>query len=96
MTNPSKASILTNRRINLVKLGVSLGLEFDETTQIPYLFNSGTVVFDGCNGQRILVKCTWPHKKIHQVLGKGLINMGRRLQKMDIHKALSITSEYED
>lgn len=83
------------RRDEIVELGTKLGLKFDLKTNYVDAFAKGRVVFDGCNGQRFLVEADWDDDKVIETLGKSLILYGRRLQKMEIHKALSITSDYE-
>ncbi len=77
----------------IVELGTKLGLPFNEKDNFPDMLNKNIVVFNGCNGQRFLIDGGWNDDEIFEELGKSLILMGRRLQKMDIHNALSITGD---
>jgi hypothetical protein len=77
----------------IVTLGTKLGLPFNEKSNFPDALAKGRVVFDGCNGQRFLFESYWSDDVILEEMGKSLILMGRRLQKMDIHNALSITGD---
>jgi hypothetical protein len=77
----------------IIKLGTSLGLPFNEKTNFPDFLAKNWVVFDGSNGQRFMIQGEWSDKKIYSELGKALILYGRRLQKMDINNALSITGD---
>jgi hypothetical protein len=77
----------------VIKLGTQLGLPFNEKTNFPDALAKGRVVFDGCNGQRFLIESSWEDEEIIETLGKSLIIYGRRLQKMDINRALNINSD---
>lgn len=81
-------------RDEIVELGTKLGLKFDLKTNYADAFEKGRVVFDGCNGQRFSVEADWDDEKVLETLGESLILYGRRLQKMEIHNALSITSDH--
>lgn len=77
----------------LAKIGQLLGLGFREDSQFPSQYNKHIVVFDGVNGQRFLIDGNEPDNIIYKELGNALITMGRRMQKMEINQALSITSD---
>jgi hypothetical protein len=78
---------------NIIKLGTSLGLSFNEKTNFPDQLKKNVVVFDGCNGQRFLIDGKLTDNQILENFGQALIRYGRRLQKMDIYQALSITGD---
>ncbi len=79
---------------DIIKLGTRLGLYFYENTNYKDLLEKGTVVFDGCNGQRFLVDGNWTDDEIYQTIGESLILMGKRQKALEIHSVLSINSEY--
>jgi hypothetical protein len=78
---------------NIIELGTKLGLPFSEKTNFPDFLAKNWVVFDGINGQRFMIQGDWSDDRIYEELGKALILYGRRLQKMDINNALSITGD---
>jgi hypothetical protein len=77
----------------VIELGEIMGLSFNEDTNFPDQLKKGVVVFDGCNGQRFLIDSTWTDKEIYETLGASLILYGKRLQKMEINRVLSITGD---
>ena len=74
---------------DLIKLGVTLGLEFNSDSNWDSALAKGRVVFDGINGQRVLVESDWTDDEIFEALGKGLIEYGERKKVLEIRKALS-------
>ena len=78
----------------VIKLGVSLGLKFDRKANYQDLLKRGTVVFDGCNGQRFLIESSWLDEEILSNLGQSLMLVGRREKAMEINKVLSINEDY--
>lgn len=79
----------------IIELGTKLGLPFNEKDNYPDMLAKNQVVFNGCNGQRFRIDGNWTDEEILTEFGKALILYGRRLQKMDIHRALSITGDHE-
>lgn len=82
---------MTNKEI--IKLGRTLGLGFDENSNYNDMLERNIVVFDGINGQRFLIEGKWSDKEILQKMGESLILMGERKKKMEINSVLSITSD---
>ena len=77
----------------IIELGVKLGLPFNEKDNFPDMLKKNIVVFNGCNGQRFLINGSWDDNKIYKEFGEALILYGRRLQKMDINRVLSIAGD---
>jgi hypothetical protein len=77
----------------VIELGEIMGLSFNEQTNFPDQLKKGIVVFDGINGQRFLIDSNWTDKEIYETLGASLILYGKRLQKMEINRVLSITGD---
>jgi hypothetical protein len=82
------------KKDEIIKLGTSLGLPFNEKDNYPDMLAKDQVVFNGCNGQRFRIDGALSDKEIYEAFGSALILYGRRLQKMDIHNALSITGDH--
>ena len=77
----------------IIKLGIALGLHFNEKTNYPDALARGLVVFDGCNGQRFLFECDWNNEKIYTEMGEALITYGKRLKALEISRVLSINND---
>ena len=77
----------------VIKLGTTLGLKFDEKTNYKDALAKGRVVFDGFNGQRFIIESSWSDKKIISTLGKSSILLGKRQKSMEINSVLSINSD---
>jgi len=82
---------MTNEEI--IKLGTTLGLSFNEKTNYKDMLLKNIVVFDGINGQRFLVKGEWSDDDILSYMGSCLILMGKRQKALDIQQVLSINSD---
>jgi hypothetical protein len=82
---------MTNEEI--IKLGTTLGLKFDEKTNYKDMLARNIVVFDGINGQRFLIEGKWSKEVILEEMGKSLILMGERKKKLEIHRVLNITGD---
>lgn len=81
------------KKEEIIELGTKLGLPFNEKTNYQDLLEKDYVVFDGCNGQRFGIDGKWSDERIYEEIGNALIFYGRRLQKMDINRVLSITGD---
>jgi hypothetical protein len=79
----------------IIRIGTLLGLQFEEKTNYRDFLEKEIVVFDGCNGQRFLFDSQWTDDEIYEKLGSSLILMGKRMKALEIHRVLSITSDYE-
>ena len=82
---------MTNKEI--IKLGTTLGLKFNETDNFPDMLARNNVVFNGINGQRFRFEGNWTDDEILEGMGKALILMGERKKKMEIDRVLSIMSD---
>lgn len=80
-------------RNKLIRMGTFMGLSYDESSMFEQDIKKGTVVFDGCNGQRFLIESKWEDDKIHHELGQALIYLGKRIKCLELHNALSILSD---
>jgi hypothetical protein len=80
----------------IIKLGTALGLPFNEKTNFPDYLAKNWVVFDGCNGQRFMIRGEWSDDKILAKLGKALYLYGQREKCLEISRVISITSDNED
>lgn len=81
------------KAIEIIQLGLSLGLNYYEDTQHDDMIKQDIIVFSGANGQRFVIKGEWSKKKIHQKLGEALIDYGKRLKAIQISNALSIVND---
>jgi hypothetical protein len=81
------------KKKEIIKLGKSLGLPFNEKTNFPDLLAKDYVVFDGCNGQRFGIDGKWSDEKIYEELGNALILYGKRQLKLEISRLLSINGD---
>jgi hypothetical protein len=78
----------------IIKLGTTLGLKFDEKTCYPHDLENNVVVFNGINGQRFLIDGNdMSDEEILSRMGDALQLMGRRQLKMELHTLLNITSD---
>lgn len=82
---------MTNAEI--IKLGTTLGLKFNEKDNFPDMLAKNNVVFNGINGQRFRFEGSWTDDEILEEMGKALILMGERKKKMEIDRVLSIMSD---
>jgi len=81
------------KKNEIIELGTKLGLPFNENDNFPDMLAKDQVVFNGCNGQRFRIDGKWSDDKIYAEFGEALILYGRRLQKMDISRVLSVTGD---
>lgn len=82
---------MTNEEI--IKLGTTLGLSFNEKDNYKDMLARNNVVFNGINGQRFRFEGSWSDDEILEEMGKALILMGERKKKMEINRVLSIMSD---
>jgi hypothetical protein len=82
---------MTNDEI--IKLGTTLGLKFNENDNFPDMLKKNNVVFNGINGQRFRFEGKWTNDEILEEMGKALILMGERKKKMEIDRVLNIMSD---
>lgn len=82
---------MTNEEI--IKLGTTLGLDFNENDNYKDLLARNNVVFNGINGQRFRFEGQWSDDEILREMGKALILMGERKKKLEINRVLSITGD---
>ncbi len=76
----------------IIKLGVSLGLNFNAKTSFKDLLDKDYVVFDGINNQRFAIDGqNLSDIEIYEKMGYYLKQMGRRELQMELHNLLSIT-----
>lgn len=80
-------------RDEIIKLGRTLGLNFNEDDNFPDKLKKNIVVFNGCNGQRFLIDGEWDDNQILRMIGGALMQYGMRLKAMDINRVMSINSE---
>lgn len=83
---------MTNKE--LIKIGTTMGLSFNEKTNYLGMLEKNIVVFDGCNGQRFLIDGKWSKDEIYAKIGESLILMGKRTKAMELHNVLSINSDF--
>jgi hypothetical protein len=81
------------KKAEIIKLGTTLGLPFNEKTNFPDQLKKNYVVFDGCNGQRFGIDGKWDDEEILAHLGNALILYGKRQLKLELHRLLSITGD---
>lgn len=79
---------MTNEEI--IKLGTTLGLKFNENDNFKDMLARNNVVFNGVNNQRFRFEGSWSDDEILEEMGKALIEMGERKKCMELHSALSI------
>jgi len=82
---------MTNDEI--IKLGTTLGLNFNENDNYKDMLARNNVVFNGINGQRFRFEGSWSDDEILEEMGKALILMGERKKKLEINRVLSIMSD---
>jgi len=82
---------MTNDEI--IKLGTTLGLNFNENDNYKDMLARNNVVFNGINGQRFRFEGNWSDDEILEEMGKALILMGERKKKLEINRVLSIMSD---
>ena len=82
------------KKNEIIKLGIRLGLSYNEKTNFPDLLSKDFVVFDGCNGQRFLIESNWSDDKIYEAIGESLILFGKRLKSLELHRVISITDDF--
>ena len=82
---------MTNDEI--IKLGTTLGLNFNENDNYKDMLARNNVVFNGINGQRFRFEGSWSDDEILEEMGKALILMGERKKKLEINLVLSIMSD---
>ena len=78
----------------IVELGTTLGLNFDEKTCYPHHLKDNFVVFNGVNGQRFSFdgnKLT--DDEILEEMGTALKLMGRRALKLEFYRLLNPMSD---
>lgn len=80
----------------LIRIGTLMGLKFNESTNFPDALEKGTVVFDGCNGQRFLIESSGSDDYIFGELGNSLFLLGKRTKCLEISNVLSINNDFED
>jgi hypothetical protein len=82
------------KKDEIIKLGTTLGLYFDEKTCYKKDLLNDRVVFNGVNGQRFLIEGSeMTDDEILEVMGDSLKLMGRRKLKLELHTLLNITSD---
>lgn len=81
------------KKDEIIKLGRTLGLQFNEKDNFPDMLEKDIVVFNGCNGQRFLIDGKLNDEQIYREFGAALILYGMRLKAMDINRVMSITSD---
>ena len=77
----------------IITLGTTLGLNFNEKDNFPHMLERNEVVFNGINGQRFRFVGEDSDNEILEGMGRALILMGERKKKMEINRALSIMSD---
>lgn len=84
-------------RKEVIRIGLLMGLKYDEKTNFLKDLNDGIVVFDGINGQRFRLESgSMPDDQIFHELGKARFLMGKRAKAMEVNNVLSITNDYDD
>jgi hypothetical protein len=73
----------------VIKLGENLGLSFNRGSNYEESLAKGIVVFDGCNGQRVLIECTWDDEEILETFGQSLIHYGEIKRAQEISQLLN-------
>lgn len=82
------------KKNEIIKLGIRLGLSYNEKINFPDLLSKDFVVFDGCNGQRFSVDGkNLTDDEIYADMGKFLKLIGRREKCLEISRVLSINSD---
>lgn len=82
------------KKQEIIDLGVSLGLKFNENDNYQDMLNRDIVVFNGVNNQRFLFDGNKLTKnEVYEEMGKALILMGKRLKCMEIDRVLNILSD---
>lgn len=76
----------------LIKLGISLGYSYNESTQHPATLSLGRISFDGFGDQRVTVYTQSEPEITMQILAKGLIEYGKLQKIHEIKKVLQITN----
>ena len=74
------------KKEEIIELGEKLGLTFN--SNFKDLLSKGTVVFDGCNTQRVLIESTWDDDEILETLGDTLIHFGEIKRAQEIGQLL--------
>jgi len=77
----------------IVKLGTTLGLNFNRSDNFDDQYNQDIVVFNGANNQRFRIDGNLSTEEIHKELGKALVLMGMRLKAMHMESVMSIMSD---
>lgn len=78
----------------IVKLGTTLGLYFNEKNCYPEDLKKDRVVFDGVNGQRFLIEGNeMSDDEILSRMGDALQLMGRRQLKLELHTLLNVMTD---
>lgn len=78
------------KKKEIIELGTSLGLKFDEKTNYRDQLENNIVVFNGANAQRFLVDGSWTNEAIYDKLGRALKAMGKMELKLELQSILSI------
>lgn len=74
---------------DIIKLGRTLGLKFDEKATYKSLLDKDYVVFDGNNAQRFSIDGRkLSDDEILENMGEFLILMGKNMKAMEISNAL--------
>jgi len=77
----------------IVKLGTTLGLNFNEKDNFEHMLERNEVVFNGINGQRFRFEGKDTDDEILAGMGRALILMGERKKKMEINRVISLMSD---
>lgn len=80
------------KKEEIIELGTSLGLNFNERTNYHDQLEKNVVVFDGENSQRFLVDGSWTNEEIYDKMGRALKAMGSMKLRLELHRMLSITN----
>lgn len=82
------------KKDEIIKLGTTLGLYFDEKTCYKQDLLNDRVVFNGVNGQRFLIEGSeMSDDEILEEMGDALKLMGRRKLKLELHTLLNVMSD---
>ena len=82
------------KKDEIIKLGTTLGLKFNEKTCYPYDLERDFVVFDGVNCQRFSIDGQkLSDDEILEDMGYALKLMGRRKLKLELHTLLNVMSD---
>ena len=82
---------MTNEEI--IKLGTTLGLRFNENDNYKDMLARNNVVFNGINGQRFRFEGGWTDDEILTKMGCALQLMGRRQLKLELESLLNIMTD---